>query len=416
MPRCKRLLLGTTIFLASVGFIVGEAHSQVVVANPAAADIDSARSGDEDAAVSLQEQLDNALEDYNAAIEQEVEVLVKECERMFQLATEKGDISLAVKCRECEKTLREDGQVPRDSFLKLPREKGQRNIVRASKKMQAAYESIAKSMLKEGKLDEAQAVMAESKELLSDAGSWKPQSHTAAVLKQKPVSPAFGRKDLVVGDAVTNSLGMRLVLIPAGRFVMGQVEVEITRPFFMGATEVTQGQWMALMGNLPKNGDGWKQGVNNAASCISWDAASSFCTKLTALERAQRKLGPNESYRLPTEAEWQYACRAGTTTNYFFGDELPKLDEYAWWGGVRYDKDGVALDGVGTAKGEPYAHEVGLKKPNPWGLYDMYGNVWEWCGDWYAEAYSGGLDPTGPAARNVSMTLRQLRNEFSVAG
>ena len=90
----------------------------------------------------------------------------------------------------------------------------------------------------------------------------------------------------------------------------------------------------------------------------------------------------NEKYRLPTDAEWEYACRAGTTTAFSFGDDESKLSEYAWFNG----NTGI----------EKYAHKVGTKKSNPWGLHDMHGNVWEWCSDWYDRKLSGGVDPVGP--------------------
>ena len=121
---------------------------------------------------------------------------------------------------------------------------------------------------------------------------------------------------------------------------------------------------------------------NFPASGITWDEAIEFCQKLTATEHKNGKLPAGESYRLPTDAEWEYACRAGTTTAFSFGDDESKLSEYAWFNG----NTGI----------EKYAHKVGLKKPNPWGLHDMHGNVFEWCSDWYGEALSGGIDPVGP--------------------
>ena len=117
------------------------------------------------------------------------------------------------------------------------------------------------------------------------------------------------------------------------------------------------------------------------ASFVSWDDATEFCETLTEIERKAGTLKADEEYRLPTEAEC--ACRAGTTTAYSFGDDKKQLGDYAWFRGNAFEA------------GEKYAHKVGLKKPNPWGLYDMYGNVWEWCSDWYGDELSSGIDPIG---------------------
>ena len=197
--------------------------------------------------------------------------------------------------------------------------------------------------------------------------------------------------------SVTNSIGMELIEIPAGKFTMGspadekdrdkydesQVSVTLTQSFGLGKTEVTQGQWKRVMGSEPWNGITTK-GVHVAATYVNYDDAADFCERLTNLERIAGKLKADEDYRLPTEAEWEYACRAGTTTAFSFGDDESKLGEYAWF------------DGNARNAGEEYAHKVGLKKPNQWGLYDMHGNVSEWCSDWYYRALSGGTDPAGP--------------------
>ena len=196
--------------------------------------------------------------------------------------------------------------------------------------------------------------------------------------------------------SVTNSIGMELIEIPAGKFTMGspvgekervsneeQVAVTLSKPFGLGKTEVTQGQWMHVMGTEPwKGGDYGKADTDCPATYVSWHDATEFCKKLTDLERKAGKLNANEEYRLPTEAEWEYACRAGTTTVFSFGDDAKQLGEYGWFGG-------------NTAR-ELYAHKVGLKKPNSWGLHDMHGNVWEWCSDWYGNTLLGGTDPVAP--------------------
>jgi formylglycine-generating enzyme required for sulfatase activity len=187
-----------------------------------------------------------------------------------------------------------------------------------------------------------------------------------------------------------NSIGMELILIPAGTFRMGsplterdrgkmeaQVDVTLTRPFYLGIKEVTQGQWRAVMGTRP-----WKRELNVAegdtfpATCISWTDAQEFCRKMSEKEKIE--------YRLPTEAEWEYACRAGTTTRFSFGESEDELSDHAWWG---------ALIGKGGIEREHFAHQVGQKMPNAFGLYDMHGNVWEWCEDYFADQLPGKTDP-----------------------
>jgi formylglycine-generating enzyme len=196
--------------------------------------------------------------------------------------------------------------------------------------------------------------------------------------------------------SVTNSIGMELIEIPAGTFTMGDragVAVTLTQGFSLGKTEVTWDECQQVMGKVFQ---GQKYDVASkdfSASEITWDEAIEFCEKLTAIERKAGKLKAGEEYRLPTEAEWEYACRAGTETAYSFGDDESKLGEYAWFAGNAFDA------------GEKYAHKVGKKKPNPWGLYDMHGNVWEWCSDWYDTNLSGGVDPVGPEGGS----LRVLR-------
>jgi formylglycine-generating enzyme required for sulfatase activity len=202
---------------------------------------------------------------------------------------------------------------------------------------------------------------------------------------------------LDLGAGVT----MKLALIPSGKFLMGskhsaaevaqmvggketqhtgehpQHEVTISRPFYMGIHEVTQAQWLAVMGTQSWKDKVWgKPGDSNAASWVNWYEASEFCEKLS--KRTGKKV------TLPTEAQWEYACRAGTKTVYCFGDDPSKLGDYAW-----YEENTRKM-------GEEYAHPVGRKKPNPWGLYDMHGNVWEWCRDWYAADFYAKANKVDP--------------------
>lgn len=194
---------------------------------------------------------------------------------------------------------------------------------------------------------------------------------------------------------------MKLALIPAGKFMMGspkekseqpQHEVTITKPFYMSVTTVTQSQFEAEMGKVHSYHYFFK-GPQNPVEQVPWGDAVKFCKKLSA------KTG--KQVRLPTEAEWEYACRAGTTTRFFFGDDDTHLGDYAWYRG----NTGGTIQGRRNIGAE--THPVGQKKPNPWGLYDMYGNVWQWCSDYYADSYENAknVDPQGPDHGN-SRVLR----------
>jgi formylglycine-generating enzyme required for sulfatase activity len=197
---------------------------------------------------------------------------------------------------------------------------------------------------------------------------------------------------------VTNSIGMKLVLIPAGEFMMGSADsektafddekprhrVRITKPFYLGACPVTQSQYKQVLGFNPswyqKPGIGERSIGNEVTSSfpvegLSWDYAMRFCGELSDKE--------NKHYMLPTEAQWEYACRAGSETRFCYGDDEGRLGEYAWYRPNSGDRP----------------RPVGQKRPNAWGLFDMHGHVWEWCADWYGEGYyriSPVDDPTGP--------------------
>ena len=187
---------------------------------------------------------------------------------------------------------------------------------------------------------------------------------------------------------------MKLVWIPAGEFIMGWSgpeedhnphanecpprRVTISKPFYMGVTQVTLGQWAAIVDTWRGIGEDYTNPrVDHAASYLTWDDVTKFCRMVS--EKVGRKV------RLPTEAQWEYACRAGTTTLYGFGDDDSLLSDYAWWHGNTFDKK------------EAYPHPVGIKKPNAWGLYDMHGNVMEWCADWFGSYANAAVrDPQGP--------------------
>jgi len=204
---------------------------------------------------------------------------------------------------------------------------------------------------------------------------------------------------LDLGDGVT----MELALIPAGEFMMGSHEspeavtkafglpeeavaflkrehpqhrVKITKACYMGRYEVTQEQWQAIMGSNPSR----FKGARNPADSVSWNDCQAFLTRLN-----EKLANTSMKFSLPTEVQWEYACRAGTTSRYSFADDKASLEEYAWHRGNSGRK----------------THAVGQKEPNAWGLYDMHGNLWEWCQDWYESDYYGKSptdDPTGPTA------------------
>lgn len=187
-----------------------------------------------------------------------------------------------------------------------------------------------------------------------------------------------------------------LVFIPAGTFLMGSptnevdrldnegplTTVTISRGFFIGKHEVTQAEYAALVGSNPST---FTSSPQLPVENVDWYEATAYCALLTQRERAAGRIADSCVYRLPTEAEWEYACRAGTTTRFSYGEDpgYASLSGYAWFD----------ADSGGTT------HPVGVKLPNPRGLLDMHGNVWEWCQDWWSASLPGGtvVDPQGPS-------------------
>ena len=223
--------------------------------------------------------------------------------------------------------------------------------------------------------------------------------------------PADTPKRIYRAVKVTKPEGVQpvenMVWIPPGTFTMGSPESErgrweedgpltrvtLTQSFWMSKYEVTQREYLALMGNNPSRFQppDYPEDLDRPVEQVWWDDAVAYCQALTEQERAAGHLPEGWEYRLPTEAEWEYACRAVTTTRYSFGDALEchdgcgpcgLLDQYMWW--------------CGNAEGS--THRVGHKLPTSWGLHDMHGNVWEWCQDWWSFNLPGGslTDPKGP--------------------
>ncbi len=195
---------------------------------------------------------------------------------------------------------------------------------------------------------------------------------------------AVARPTAGQGKKITNSIGMEFVYIPPGTFMMGslrnekgrdnderQHQVTLTKGFYLQTTEVTQAQWKAVMGSNPSK---FKRD-NRPVEMVSWNDVQEFIRKLN-------RTGSGNRYRLPTEAEWEYAARAGSTTRFSFGDDEGRLGDYAWYRGNSGKR----------------THRVAQKKPNNWGFYDMHGNVWEWVQDWKGDYPSGSVtDPKGPS-------------------
>ncbi len=168
-----------------------------------------------------------------------------------------------------------------------------------------------------------------------------------------------------------------MVLIKAGSFVRIKQPVTITRDYWIGKYEVTQAEYLSVMGRNPSHFQG---DSNRPVEKLSHVDAAAYCAAVTASERKAGRLPPGFEYRLPSEAEWEYACRAGTTNLFSFGDDAQAADAFAWT----------------TENAEGTTHPVGQKRPNPWGLHDMHGNVWEWCSDWYGPyAEAPAIDPVG---------------------
>ena len=193
-------------------------------------------------------------------------------------------------------------------------------------------------------------------------------------------------------------LALKLVPIEPGGFLRAKWRVQLTKPFWMGRHEITQREYEAITGSNPSCFKGERLPVET----VSWHDATAFCEKLTAREREAERLPNGYVYRLPTEAEWEYCCRAGTTTLYCFGDEEGKLYRY---GNYRDrscdlpDHETKAYERKDVHHDDGYSRTapVGSFLPNPWGLYDMHGNIHEWCWDWLAD-YGGVdiVDPIGP--------------------
>lgn len=198
-----------------------------------------------------------------------------------------------------------------------------------------------------------------------------------------------------------------MVLIKAGTFVRMKYPVTLTHDFWLGKYEVTQGEYQGLVGKNPSHFTG---DTNRPVEKVSYYEAEGYCQELTRREQKAGNLPPDYAYRLPTEAEWEFACGAGTTNLFYFGNATNEAAAYAW----------TMENSEGTT------HPVGQKLPNRLGLYDMHGNVWEWCSDWFAPYPAAPLtDPKGaPPSKfkvfrgggwNQAIEFARTRNRFMMA-
>lgn len=209
-----------------------------------------------------------------------------------------------------------------------------------------------------------------------------------------------------------SGVNLEMVYIPVGELMMNPRPVQshhknppykvvFKKGFFIGKYPITQAQRQAIMGNNCHPSE--FKGADGPVEKVSWHHAQEFCYCLSRIVK--------KDYRLPSEAEWEYACRAGTKTKYHFGDDENKLGDYAWYG-----ENSMCEQGHWRTKTRETS-PVGLKKPNPWGLYDMYGNLWEWCEDDYEDHernndYEGILD--GSARVNIEMNISNYGNMAKV--
>ena len=265
-------------------------------------------------------------------------------------------------------------------LLHLPKELGELQKLREELGIKLRVEMLSKYW-KEVAEDEFEGVKYGDPGNFTDRWYEARESEITKVEKEGEARSKALNKTWREEEDLGKGVKLEMVLVPAGKFMMGspasekgrndnetQHEVTLTKSYYMGKYEVTQEQWESVMGDNPSDTKGAKYPVTD----VSWNDCQEFIKKLNGITKGK--------YRLPSEAEWEYVCRAGTSTAYSFGDKITPKD-------ANYDDLGI---------GDTVA--VGGYKPNPFGLYDMHGNVWEWCEDWKADYPAGSVtDPKGPA-------------------
>jgi formylglycine-generating enzyme required for sulfatase activity len=299
--------------------------------------------------------------------------LIRGLDRLFAIPKAEEEQRL----KEAEEAKhRAEETTKREQAVEEERRKAEERRKIAEKQMRAETESNVKEEPKRKDQEERKRKETDQKERAS-----KEQIE----LKIKPPTPP---------QKITNSIGMEFARIPAGSFTMGSNKgntdertphgIKFPQAFYLQTTLVTQGHWQKVMGRNPSRFE--QCGEDCPVENVSWEDAKRFIEKLNQLENTQ-------AYRLPTEAEWEYACRAGSKTKFFFGDDSKMLDEFAW-----YDSNSKRK-----------THPVGKKKPNAWGLYDMYGNVWEWVEDDWHGSYDGAPNDGSAWVDKPRGSLRVLR-------
>lgn len=239
------------------------------------------------------------------------------------------------------------------------------------------------------------------------------------LVRLSTVAKADDRSPAVVNSEFTGAkagdgreiAGVKLCWCPAGKFMMGsppseperrpgedQVEVTLTKGFWMARYEATQRDWKRVVGKLPGElTDELPEGDDYPVGNVNFAETEVFCRRLTALGRRNRELPPDWEFRLPTEAQWEYACRAGTTTATAFGDRLSSKQA---------NFKGKPYNGAEPGPSLSRAAKVGSYAANAWGLHDMHGNTFEWCRDWYHARLPGGIDPDLYLARSTALVNR----------
>ena len=344
----------------------------------------------------MQKQIADAIKVYGEKNEVYRKAVLDLFEKKEKNARDKGDVKTFNLIKKEKDTFLENGKDPTLFFITDQK----RFLELAKLDLIKAYEKTIKECLKmkldvevEGFSKELEEIRAgkikvedkKAKSIFLEA----PFSAEAAKNAQKELAKSLGK---LMESKIDLGKGVKLemVLVPSGKFMMGsplsevgrvdnetEHEVTLTKHFYMGKYEVTQEQWESVMGNKPSDTKGAKLPVTN----VSWDDCQDFITKLN--------IKTNGDYRLPTEAEWEYACRAGTKTAFYFGDRITKVN--ANWGASQVPS---SIKGVGNYKS------------NAFGLYDMHGNVWEWCEDWHGDYQAEALtDPKG-AGTGKSRVLR----------